>query len=118
MFAPSLPACGADAVTGDRLSRRYRAGLTFVIARAAKQFTRAARCVIDGLPRFDRKDGLEDVFAHIPFPADPEVFAQAIASGREIRPLQAYFCIKYPAIHLPPAVSSLICSRLSQVRRR
>lgn len=35
-------------------------------------------------------EDLEDVFPHIPFPADPSVFAQAVAIGREIRGLEAF----------------------------
>jgi len=35
-------------------------------------------------------EDLEDVFPHIPFPADPAVFAQAAAIGCEIRGLEAF----------------------------
>lgn len=35
-------------------------------------------------------EDLEDVFPHIPFPADPAVFAQAVQIGREIRALEAF----------------------------
>ncbi len=35
-------------------------------------------------------EDLEDVFPHIPFPADPGVFAKAAAIGREIRALEAF----------------------------
>lgn len=35
-------------------------------------------------------EDLEDVFPHIPFPADPAVFAQAVAIGSEIRRLEAF----------------------------
>lgn len=35
-------------------------------------------------------EDLEDVFPHIPFPADPAIFAQAAAIGREIRGLEAF----------------------------
>ena len=35
-------------------------------------------------------EDLEDVFPHIPFPADPEVFARAVAVGRNIRALEAF----------------------------
>src|SRR5690606_35105924 len=35
-------------------------------------------------------EDLEDVFPHIPFPADPAVFAQAAQIGREIRGLEAF----------------------------
>lgn len=35
-------------------------------------------------------EDLEDVFPHIPFPADPAVFAQAAQIGREIRALEAF----------------------------
>ncbi len=63
------------------------------------------------MPRFDRKDGLEDVFAHIPVPADPEVFAQAIASGREIRPLQVYFLYRLSSD--PLAASSIVIDMLA-----
>ncbi len=35
-------------------------------------------------------EDLEDVFPHIPFPADPAVFAQAAAIGQEIRGLEAF----------------------------
>lgn len=35
-------------------------------------------------------EDLEDTFPHIPFPADPAVFAQAVATGREIRVLEAF----------------------------
>lgn len=35
-------------------------------------------------------EDLEDVFPHIPFPADPAVFARAVAIGREIRALEAF----------------------------
>jgi hypothetical protein len=35
-------------------------------------------------------EDLEDTFPHIPFPADPAVFARAAAIGREIRGLEAF----------------------------
>ena len=35
-------------------------------------------------------EDLEDTFPHIPFPANPAVFARAIAIGREIRGLEAF----------------------------
>jgi hypothetical protein len=35
-------------------------------------------------------EDLEDTFPHIPFPADPTVFARAVAIGREIRALEAF----------------------------
>lgn len=35
-------------------------------------------------------EDLEDVFPHIPFPADPEVFAEAARIGGEIRALEAF----------------------------
>ncbi|MEA3013204.1 MAG: hypothetical protein QOD42_1749 [Sphingomonadales bacterium] len=35
-------------------------------------------------------EDLEDVFPHIPFPADPTVFARAAEIGREIRGLEAF----------------------------
>jgi hypothetical protein len=35
-------------------------------------------------------EDLEDTFPHIPFPADPAVFAGAVAIGREIRELEAF----------------------------
>jgi len=35
-------------------------------------------------------EDLEDTFPHIPFPADPAVFARAVAIGREIRALEAF----------------------------
>jgi hypothetical protein len=35
-------------------------------------------------------EDLEDTFPHIPFPADPAVFARAVAVGREIRVLEAF----------------------------
>lgn len=35
-------------------------------------------------------EDLEDTFPHIPFPADPAVFARTVAIGREIRALEAF----------------------------
>lgn len=35
-------------------------------------------------------EDLEDTFPHIPFPADPGVFASAVEVGREIRALEAF----------------------------
>lgn len=35
-------------------------------------------------------EDLEDVFPHIPFPADPDVFARAVAAGREIRAIETF----------------------------
>lgn len=35
-------------------------------------------------------EDLENTFPHIPFPADPAVFARAVAIGREIRALEAF----------------------------
>lgn len=35
-------------------------------------------------------EDLEDVFPHIPFPADPAVFARAVAIGREIRAVETF----------------------------
>ena len=35
-------------------------------------------------------EDLEDTFPHIPFPADPQVFAHAVAIGRAIRGLEAF----------------------------
>ena len=35
-------------------------------------------------------EDLEDAFPHIPFPADPALFARAVAVGREIRGLEAF----------------------------
>jgi predicted helicase len=35
-------------------------------------------------------EDLEDTFPHTPFPADPEVFRQAVEIGREIRELEAF----------------------------
>lgn len=35
-------------------------------------------------------EDLEDVFPHIPFPADPAVFAEAVRIGAEIRALEAF----------------------------
>ncbi len=35
-------------------------------------------------------EDLEDVFPHIPFPADPEIFAETVRIGREIRAVETF----------------------------
>lgn len=35
-------------------------------------------------------EDLEDVFPHVPFPADPAVFARAVAVGRDIRAVETF----------------------------
>ncbi|WP_295638755.1 type ISP restriction/modification enzyme, partial [Novosphingobium sp.] len=42
-------------------------------------------------------EDLEDTFPHVPFPADPAVFARAAAVGREVRALEAFQRAPAPA---------------------
>jgi hypothetical protein len=49
-------------------------------------------------------EDLEDVFPHIPFPADPGVFARAVAVGREIRAIETF---ARPAQAQPPGFCRL-----------
>ena len=60
-------------------------------ARAPEDIFDAILCLLSAQSYTHRfAEDLEDTFPHIPFPADPAVFVNAVEIGREIRALEAF----------------------------
>lgn len=82
-----------NGATTDNLNPVLVSGLadTYGVQQTREDIFDAILCLLSAKSYTYRfAEDLEDVFPHVPFPADPAVFAQAAQIGREIRGLEAF----------------------------